>query len=202
MQTIASKATRSAVRPARPSRAAVVVRASAESRRAVLSGLFAGAALTAAAGAQAAATPVDLFDDRKAKANGFDIIYEARDLDLPQSTRDGMTQARGSLEDTKKRVKASEARIDADLEGFVSKAYWTEAREELRRQVGTLRFDLNTLAGVKGKEDRKKALALNKSFIAAVEDLDLAIRKKNKDVAIAKLASTKSALDAALGFVL
>ena len=44
----------------------------------------------------------------------------------------------------------------------------TEAREELRRQVGTLRFDLNTLASIKPKDEKKKALALRKEFIAQV----------------------------------
>jgi hypothetical protein len=45
----------------------------------------------------------------------------------------------------------------------------TEAREELRRQVGTLRFDLNTLATAKtGKEEKKAALALSKEFLTAV----------------------------------
>lgn len=46
----------------------------------------------------------------------------------------------------------------------------TEAREELRRQVGTLRFDLNTLASTKGKEAKKDALAARKEFIKAVSD--------------------------------
>ncbi len=45
----------------------------------------------------------------------------------------------------------------------------TEAREELRRQVGTLRFDLNTLASAKGdKASRKAALDLKKNFFAKV----------------------------------
>lgn len=44
----------------------------------------------------------------------------------------------------------------------------TEAREELRRQVGTLRFDLNTLAGTKAKEAKKDALAARTEFIRAV----------------------------------
>lgn len=71
--------------------AAVVVRASAEeSRRAVLGGLLAGVAALTASSAQA----MDLIDDRKAKANGFDIIYEARDLDLTQAQRDGLAQVR------------------------------------------------------------------------------------------------------------
>lgn len=60
----------------------------------VLAGFVAaGAALLAAPKAQAV-TPVDLFDDRKARDTGFDIIYEARDLDLPQNVRDGLTQVR------------------------------------------------------------------------------------------------------------
>lgn len=44
----------------------------------------------------------------------------------------------------------------------------TEAREELRRQVGTLRFDLNALAATKTKEAKKDALAARKEFIAKV----------------------------------
>jgi hypothetical protein len=43
-----------------------------------------------------------------------------------------------------------------------------EARQELRRQTGTLRFDLNTLAQTKAKEEKKKALELRKDFIAKV----------------------------------
>ena len=44
-----------------------------------------------------------------------------------------------------------------------------EAREQLRRQVGTLRLDLNTLASAKaGKEDKKKALALRQDFLTKV----------------------------------
>lgn len=47
----------------------------------------------------------------------------------------------------------------------------TEAREELRRQLGTLRFDLNSLATAKpGREEKKKALALRKDFIRSVSE--------------------------------
>jgi len=203
MQTaVAQKsAMRSAV-AVRPSRAAVVVRA--ESRRAVLGGFLAGAAALSVANQAQAITPVDLFDDRSARERGFDIIYEARDLDLPQNQRDGLTQARGDLASTKKRVSESEQRIDSAIEPFINKAYWTEAREELRRQVGTLRFDLGTLSVAKSgsKEDRKKAIALSKNFIAKVEDLDYSLRKKDQASATAKLAKVKSSLDEVLAFVL
>ena len=47
--------------------------------------------------------------------------------------RDGLSQARANLEDTKKRVKASEARIDADLEPFINKAYWSVISAGSRR---------------------------------------------------------------------
>jgi len=195
-----SAAVSSAARTARPSRATVVVRA--EARREVLAGFVAaGAALLAAPKAQAV-TPVDLFDDRKVRNNGFDLIYEARDLDLPQAERDGLTQARKNLDATIKRVKESEARIDSAIKPSVDKAYWTEAREELRRQVGTLRFDLNALASAKPKEEKKKALALKKEFLAAVEALDLALVNKNESKALDALTKTKSSLDSVLAAVL
>lgn len=55
-----------------------------------LSGLVAGiGGLALAKQAQAA---IDIIDDRKVKERGFDIIYEARDVDLPQAQRDGFTQ--------------------------------------------------------------------------------------------------------------
>ncbi|KAG2431604.1 hypothetical protein HYH02_013297 [Chlamydomonas schloesseri] len=197
-------ASKVATRPAVASRrGAVVVRASGESRRAVLGGLLASAVAVVApkAAFAAGATPVDLFDDRKARDTGFDLIYEARDLDLPQNVREGFTQARSSLEETKKRVKESEARIDADLEAFIKKSYWTEAREQLRRQVGTLRFDLNTLASTKEKEAKKAALGLRKEFIQAVEDLDFALREKDQASAAKKLEITKAKLDSVLAAV-
>lgn len=43
------------------------------------------------------AAAIDVFDDRKVRDNGFDLIYEARDLDLPQAQRDGFTQVRSGL---------------------------------------------------------------------------------------------------------
>jgi len=198
---VAQKVSMRSAAAARPARAAVVVRASAESRRAVLSGLFAGVAASVAAPAMAL-TPVDLFDDRKAIQTGFDIIYEARDLDLPQNQREGFTQARTDLAGTKARVKGSEAKIDTELEGLIKKNYWIEGRTALRRQVGTLRFDLNALASAKPKEEKKKALALKKEFLAAVEALDLALVNKNESKALDALTKTKSSLDSVLAAVL
>ena len=38
------------------------------------------------------ANAVDIQDDRKVRDRGFDLIYEAREIELPQSVRDGLTQ--------------------------------------------------------------------------------------------------------------
>lgn len=178
-------------------RAAVVARAE-DSRRAVLGGLVLGglAAISAPA-----ANAADIIDDRKAKANGFDIIYEARDLDLPQGQRDGLSQFRGDVEMTKKRITESKGRIEGKLAGDIEKKYWTEAREELRRQVGTLSFDINTLAAQLPKADRKAAEPLKKAFRTEVDALDFAIRKKNKDVATKELADMQAALASVLSKV-
>jgi photosystem II oxygen-evolving enhancer protein 3 len=59
----------------------VAVSASAEGRRAVLGGLLAGAIAIAPA-----AQAVDIIDATKVRDAGFDLIYQARDLDLPQVT--------------------------------------------------------------------------------------------------------------------
>ena len=183
---------------ARASRCAVVVRASAEeSRRAVLGGLIAGVAALTASSANA----MDLIDDRKARAAGFDIIYEARDLDLPQNVRDGLDQARGDVALTKQRIAESQRRIESELEPVIQKAYWTEAREQLRRQVGTLRFDINSLSAQLPKAARKEAEVLKKAFQSEVSDLDFALRKKDKTSALKELADTKAALSAVLAKV-
>ena len=54
----------------------------------VLAGFAAVAGLVVAKTANA----VDIKDARKVRENGFDLIYEARELELPQSVRDGLTQ--------------------------------------------------------------------------------------------------------------
>ena len=74
---------------------------------------------------------------------------------------------------------------------YVNKAYWTQARNELRRQVGSMRFDINNLVENKGsgKADAKK-------FYKNVEQLDFAIRQKDKDAAVAALAVVQTSGDA------
>lgn len=179
---------------ARVSRSAVVARASEEvpSRRAILGGVL--AAVAAVSVPQANAAGVDIIDGTKLRQQGFDIIYEARDLDLPQATRDGISQFRGSLNDTKERFTEASRRINNDLGDLVSKKYWTQARESLRGQVGNIRFDVNTIAKSFDKEKRKLAFESRDKFNTAVDKLDYAIRKKIPEEADAAYAEAKSAL--------
>lgn len=203
MQSVISQKTaftgsalRAAERSQKCNRANLVVRAENESRRAIISGMVAGIAGLGLA--KQASAAIEMIDERGARARGFDIIYEARDVDLPQAQRDGFTQARGSIEDTKKRVAESERRIDEKLPQFVNKKYWTKAREELRLQIGTLRFDLDVLAAQLPKQDKKKAKALSNTFFKQADDLDYAIRCKDSNEAEKALAITRTSLDAAL----
>lgn len=193
---VAGTPVRSSSGTSRCARASVVVRAmtEGESRRAVVGSFLAGVAALAATPAMA----IDLFDDRKAIDKGFNLIYEARDLDLPQATRDGLSQARASAELTKSRILESEKRLDGKVGEFIAKEYWTLAREELRGQLGTLRFDINTLASQLPKDARKAVLALKTDFVTATDDLDFAIRKKDPAKASEALKVAQAKLDAVI----
>lgn len=87
----------------------------------MLSGLVAGVVSLTALNAYA---DVDLRDDREVRQRGFDLIYEARDLDLDQNSRDGLTQYRKNADSTKARVKKSESIIDTKLDSLIQKKYW------------------------------------------------------------------------------
>jgi photosystem II oxygen-evolving enhancer protein 3 len=86
----------------------------------------------------------------------------------PQSVRDGLTQVRSDLAVAKNRIKESEKRIDTVVGQYIDKKYWTLAREELRNQVGTLRFDINALSASLDKSGAKAAQAAKKAFTAKV----------------------------------
>lgn len=88
----------------------------------VLGGLVAGVGLIASRNANAVSS-IGLTDESKQRDNGFDIIYEARDLDLPQSTRDGFDQSRSSVDATKARVAEASKRISG-IKTYIEKAYW------------------------------------------------------------------------------
>lgn len=73
----------------------------------------------------------------------------------------------------------------------------SDAKEELRLQVGNFRQDLRTLATSKGsKSERKAALAAAKDVIVAAESLDYAIRSKDPKEADKLYAALKTKLSA------
>merc|ERR1712187_313895 len=158
--------------------------------------------LGAVAGKNAfAVTGVDIKDDRSAVKKGFDIIYEARELDLPQGQRDGLTQFKDSVSDTKKRLTESSKRIKTSVIEFVNKNYWPSASNELRRQLGTMRFDLNTVAATKEGSAQTELLAAKKKFISDIEKLDLAIVNKNQKLALDLYATAVGSMDSVLKLV-
>ena len=87
---------------------------------------------------------------------------------------------------TAARASESIKRLNNDVGEYVGKAYWTQAANELRRQVGTLRFDMNNLVSDKGGD---KAAA--KAFYASIEKLDFAIRQKDQAAATSAIAAVQ-----------
>merc|ERR1711959_32492 len=147
-------------------------------------------------------TPVDLKDDRLAKASGFDLIYEARDLDLPQNIRDGLTQSRGSLTETKNRVSESKLRFAVEVLPSLKKSYWTKAKEALRLQIGTLRMDLKTLSEALPLVDKEPALAIKATFWSEIESLDFYMRQKDLEASLSTYKAALTSLDSLLTFLL
>merc|ERR1712190_364528 len=168
----------------------------------MMAGLALGLGTVAAQSKNAfAVTGVDVKDDRGAVKKGFDIIYEARELDLPQNQRDGLSQFRNSADDTKQRLVESSKRIKTTVLESINKNYWPEASGELRRQLGTMRFDLNNLAEQKEGAAQKEVLAAKKSFINDIEKLDLAITNKNQKLSLELYGKTVGSMDAVLKMV-
>merc|ERR1719253_1865285 len=106
---------------------------------------------------------IELQDQRQTNKNGLQLIYEARDLNITQSVR----QDGNSRRDFQKLTTA-------------------QAANELRRQVGTLRFDMNNLVADKSG-DKKQA----KAFYASIEKLDFAIRQKDQAAATTAIAAVQ-----------
>ena len=65
----------------------------------------------------------------------------------------------------------------------IEKQYWVNGREELRRFLGTLRFDINTLAATSPPSTAKKLLATKKDMFDNIDKMDFAMRSKNQAAA-------------------
>jgi photosystem II oxygen-evolving enhancer protein 3 len=172
---------------AKASKASVVVKASASDNKSKAASLLVAGMVALNASPALALNMIELTDQRVTNKEGLQLIYEARDLNIAETTRqDGASRfafQKLTTAQTAARAKESISRLDQDMATYVNKAYWTQARNELRRQVGTMRFDINNLVENKGsgKEDAK-------AFYKNVEKLDFAIRQKDKAAATAALA--------------
>jgi len=194
------------VSTAAPKRATVVkapvnVEASASRREALRFAALAGTALFA--GKASAVQDYQIIDDRDAKKKGFDLIYEARDLEVTQQAKAGESTRfalqRLSPDDTKARVNDSITRIKSSLPTLIEKEYYPVAQRELRSLVGYLRFDLEFLATLTA--DKKAAAATVNTATTAVEALDFQLRSKSKEGSQAAYAKATAALDAAVKLV-
>ena len=103
---------------------------------------------------------IELQDKRVTNKEGLQLIYEARDLNIAESTRqDGPSRfAFQKLNSNQTKARATESlnRINKDVPEYVEKAYWSQAGMELRRQLNTMRFDINNLVDEKGATGRKR----------------------------------------------
>ena len=143
---------------------------------------LAGAAAMFVGVRNANAVGIDLIDDKSKKLDyKNNIADQARDVDIDVKIRNGLTQARSDREFTVKRVQESKKRIENDVKTYVDAKSWYAAKQELRRQLGYMSLDMNTL--IAASSDKKKATALKKDFFTAIDALDFAIRQKNQDAA-------------------
>jgi photosystem II oxygen-evolving enhancer protein 3 len=140
---------------------------------------------------------IELTDKRAENVGGLQLIYEARDLNINESTRgDGASRfalQKLSTEQTAARAKEATARLSGEVSEYVNKKYWTQAGNALRRAVYTLRFDVNNLVAEKGG-DADAA----KDLFKTIESLDFAIRSKDLDTASPLAAAAASKADAIL----
>eukprot|EP00238_Polyblepharides_amylifera_P001233 CAMPEP_0196570396 /NCGR_PEP_ID=MMETSP1081-20130531/452_1 /TAXON_ID=36882 /ORGANISM="Pyramimonas amylifera, Strain CCMP720" /LENGTH=178 /DNA_ID=CAMNT_0041886813 /DNA_START=193 /DNA_END=729 /DNA_ORIENTATION=+ len=173
-------------------------------RREMLSLVGVAAASLIASKAQAT-QDILLIDDLDKRSKGFELIYEARDLEITERTRPGEA-TRTALQrlppkETADRIAESAKRIKSVVPPLVAKEYFPAAREELRRQVGYLRMDINTLADGKSGAEKKAQKVLNKNCIDKLEALDFELRSKKQDASNAAFAALIPALDAVVGSV-
>jgi len=96
--------------------------------------------------------------------------------------RQGITQARGSLDQTKARLVAAGKKID-EAGAFMKKGAWEDGRGVLRRSAGTMRFDLRTVATSKSGQGRTEALRKTQQFLSDLDRFDNAMRLKDKPAA-------------------
>lgn len=152
----------------------------------------------------AMASQIDLADKRAENKNGLQLIYEARDLENDNRTKDaegpsGFALQKLTPDETRLRAKEAASRLSGEVIEYVNKKYWTQASNSLRRAVYTLRFDINNLVVEKGGAKKSNSLQEAKDakvLYQTIEKLDFAIRSKDQYAAqnyaadVAKKADT------------
>lgn len=144
--------------------------------------------------------------DMREKNAGVQLIYEARDIDLPLKdrylySRDGEAGKQLSPEETLSRVNDAKDRINSEVRVAIEGQDWAKARNALRGRVGFLRFDLNYLVSLKDKEAKKEAIKLKTNALQKIEDLDYQLRLKNQETATGKIEIALAELDKAISFL-
>lgn len=134
---------------------------------------------------------IELTDKRAENVGGLQLIYEARDLNINESTRsDGASRfflQKLTTEQTKKRGAEAASRLSGEVTQYVGKKYWTQAGNALRRAMYTLRFDVNNYSD---------NAAANKDLFKTIEKLDFAIRSKDLDTAAPLVAEASAKANA------
>merc|ERR1712060_160836 len=182
---------------ARPNQAARVVlvraahNANAEtSSRRQMMGKLAGGAV---------ATPISLIDDKDKsldyKKNIADI---AGNVEIDNKIRNGTKAAAEDKDFTIKRVQEGKKRLEGDVKTFVDKQFWYDAKQELRRQLGYMSVDMNTLIAT--SSDKKAATSLKKEFFTSIDNLDFAIRKKDRESGLKYQAEAVAKLNDFIAF--
>jgi len=165
------------------------------SRRAILGAV--GSVFLAAVPAALAEPKAIILNDKQSQMKKLNKgIYEPRfERNIEKPSNDGSVENRFVYDqlptaDRMKRVKAIYERIKKDMPGQIDREEWQNAAQSLRNQSGTLRWDLNSLA-----RDFKESKSTNKRVFKNIEDLGLAIMKKERDNAKKYLDQSIEALN-------
>jgi len=206
MSATSAMMTRKNLVVARPNQAARVVlvraahnaNAETSSRRQMMGKLAGVAALFAGAGS-AAAAPISLIDDKDKKMDYKENIADlARNVDIDNKIRNGTKAAAEDKDFTIKRVQEGKKRLEGDVKTFVDKQFWYDAKQELRRQLGYMSVDMNTLIAT--SKDKKAATSLKKDFFTSIDNLDFAIRKKDRESGLKYQAEAVAKLNDFIAF--
>ncbi|CAI5976422.1 unnamed protein product [Closterium sp. NIES-65] len=85
-----------------------------------------------------------------------------------------------------------------EVQGYISKKAWPYVRNELRSELGYLRYDLATVIASKAKAEKKALNAELKELVTTLESLDYAARVKDQEAAQKFFDATKSKVSALL----